>query len=56
MGFPLFHVYLSLARCYELNKDDNGALLTLREMKTKFLGHAKIELVDFRLKKLETQA
>jgi len=25
-------------------------------MKTKFLGHAKIELVDFRLKKLETQA
>jgi predicted negative regulator of RcsB-dependent stress response len=54
-GYPLFHIYLSLARCYELNKDQNGALLTLREMKAEFSGHSKISIVDARLKKLETQ-
>ena len=52
--YPLFYVYLSLARCYELNNDHNSALLTLREMKTRFLNHPKIGLVDSRLKKLET--
>jgi lipopolysaccharide biosynthesis regulator YciM len=52
-GYPLFHIYLSLARCYELNNDQNGALLTLREMKTKFLGHSKLNIVDARLKELE---
>ena len=52
--FPLFHVYLSLARCYELNNDQNGALLTLREMKIKFLNHPQLGLVESRLKKLET--
>ncbi len=55
-GFPLFDVYLSLARCYELNKDQNGALLTLREMTTKFSSLPKLELVESRLMKLETSA
>ncbi len=54
-GYPLFHIYLSLARCYELNNDQNGALLTLREMKAKFLGHSKLSIVDARLKELEGQ-
>ena len=54
-GYPLFHIYLSLARCYELNSDQNGALLTLREMKAKFSGHSKLSIVDARLKKLEAQ-
>ncbi|HAX45689.1 MAG TPA: hypothetical protein DCX78_02525 [Nitrospina sp.] len=54
--YPLFHVYLSLARCYELSKDQNGALLTLREMTTKFSDHSNIGLVEAQLKKLETLA
>jgi hypothetical protein len=48
-------VYLSLARCYELNNEQNGALLTLREMKEKFSGHSKQDIVDSRLKELEGQ-
>ena len=51
--YPLFHVYLSLARCYELNNNQNGALLTLREMNTRFLNHPKIELVESRIKNLD---
>lgn len=51
--YPLFHVYLSLARCYELNNNHHGALLTLREMNARFLNHPKIGLVEARLKKLE---
>ena len=54
--YPLFHVYLSLARCYELNNDQNGALLTLREMRARFSNHPKLEYVESRLKKLETSA
>lgn len=50
--FPRFHVYLSLSRCYELDNDTKNALLILREMKTKFQGHAQINLVERRLKKL----
>jgi len=54
--YPLFHVYLSLARCYEFNDNHNSALLTLREMNTRFLNHPKIELVESRLKRLEKLA
>jgi lipopolysaccharide biosynthesis regulator YciM len=54
-GYPLFHIYLSLARCYELNSDQNSALLTLREMKSKFSGHSKLGIVDARLRELEGQ-
>ena len=55
-GYPLFHVYLSLSRCYELNNERNSALLTLREMKTRFFAHSRLNLVDIQLKKLEAQA
>ena len=51
--YPLFHVYLRLARCYELNNNQNGALLTLREMNARFINHPKIELVESRKKKLD---
>ena len=54
--YPLFHVYLGLARCYELNNNQSEALLTLREMKTRFSNHPKLELVKSRLKKLDTPA
>ena len=47
---------MSLARCYELNQDDNDALLTLREMKTKFSSHPKFEIVESKLKRLDAQA
>ena len=52
--YPLFHVYLRLARCYELNNNQSEALLTLREMKIRFSNHPKLELAESRLKKLET--
>jgi len=52
-GYPLFYIYFGLARCYELNNDQNGALLTLREMNAKFSGHSKLSIVGARLKELE---
>ena len=51
--FPLFHIFLSLARCYESNNDRNSALLTLREMNGRFSKHSKLDLVKTRIKKLE---
>ena len=54
--YPLFDIYLSLARCHELNQDNNGALLTLREMKTKFSSHPKFEIIESTLKRLDVQA
>ena len=51
--YPVFHIYLSLVRCYELSNDRNGALLTLREMKTRFPNHPGIETVDYKLNKIE---
>jgi len=50
---PLFHVYLGLARCYELAQDSKNALLILREMQTKFPEHAGLEKVNLSLKRLE---
>ena len=50
---PLFHVYLGLARCYELAQDSKNALLILREMQTKFPEHASLEKVNLSLKRLE---
>jgi len=52
--YPLFYIYLSLARCYILSNDKNGALLTLREMKTRFSNHPKLGLVESRLTEWET--
>jgi predicted negative regulator of RcsB-dependent stress response len=55
-GFPLFDVYISLARCYELNKDNKNALLTLREIETKFQGHPQLQSVKARIARLSDQA
>lgn len=55
-GFPLFDVYIGLARCYELNNDKKNALLTLREVESKFQGHPKLESVERRISKLAGQA
>lgn len=54
--FPLFQVYMGLARCYELNQDQNNALLTLREAKNKFQGHPQLDSVESRIRKLSDQA
>jgi predicted negative regulator of RcsB-dependent stress response len=55
-GFPLFEVYIGLARCYELNDDKKNALTTLREMENKFPSHPKIDSVKRRIAKLSGQA
>ena len=54
--YPLFDIYLRLARCHELNQDNNSALLTLREMKIKFSSHSKFEIIESTLKRLDVQA
>lgn len=54
-GYPLFHVYLGLARSHELNNDLNGSLLVLREMKSKFPTHPEIDRVDKQIKLLSTK-
>jgi len=55
-GFPLFDVYIGLARCYELSEDKKNALTTLREMENKFQSHPKIDSVKRRIGKLSGQA
>jgi lipopolysaccharide biosynthesis regulator YciM len=55
-GFPLFDVYFSLARCYELSADKKNALTTLREMENKFQSHPKIDSVKRRIDRLSGQA
>ena len=55
-GFPLFNVYIGLARCYELNQDKKNALTTLREMENKFSSHPQIDSVKRRIEKLSGQA
>ena len=50
--YPLFDVYVGLARCYELNNEKNDALLTLREMQNKFPSHSKINIIDSKIKAL----
>ncbi len=51
--FPLFYVYLGLARCYELAGDSKNSVLILREMKNKYTDHVGLEKVDTLLKRLE---
>ncbi len=55
-GFPLFDVYIGLARCYELNQDNKNALTTLREIENKFQSHPKIDSVKRRIDKLSGAA
>ena len=50
--YPLFDVYVGLARCYELNNEKNDALLTLREMQNKFPSHSRINIIDSKIKAL----
>ena len=50
--FPLFDIYVGLARCYELNNERNKALLTLREMQNKFPSHSKIDVIKSKIKEL----
>ena len=51
--YPLFDVYVALARSYELNNEKNEALLTLREMQNKFSSHSKIDIIKSKIKILE---
>ena len=51
--YPLFDVYVALARSYELNNEKNEALLTLREMQNKFSSHSKIDVIKSKIKILE---
>jgi len=50
--YPLFDIYVGLARCYELNNEKNEALLTLREMQNKFPSHSKIDVIRSKIKAL----
>jgi len=51
-GFPLFEVYWSLSKCYELNNDVSNALLILREMQMKFSLNPKIDKIEVRIQQL----
>ncbi len=55
-GYPLFDMYVGLARCYELNNDNKNALTTLREMENKFQSHPQIDSVKRRITKLSGSA
>lgn len=50
---PLFDAYLSLARVYVLDNDEQNAVLILREMLNKFPDHLLIDQVRTKIKKLE---
>ena len=52
--YPLFDIYVGLARCYELNNEKNEALLTLREMQNKYPSHSKIDVIKSKIKALGT--
>ena len=51
-AFPLFEVYWSLSRCYELNNDTSNALLILREMQIKFTQNPQVDKIERRIKQL----
>ena len=51
-GFPLFEVYWSLSKCYELNNDVSNALLILREMQIKFSQNPQDDRIKVRIKEL----
>jgi lipopolysaccharide biosynthesis regulator YciM len=53
-GFPLFEVYWSLSKCYELNNDVSNALLILREMQIKFSQNPQVDRIEVRIKQLST--
>ena len=51
--YPLFDIYVGLARCYQLNNEKNEALLILREMQNKFTSHSKIAVIKSKIKALD---
>ena len=53
-AFPLFEVYWSLSRCYELDNDGSNALLILREMQIKFSQNPQVDRIEVRIKQLST--
>ena len=52
-AYPLFDIYISLARCYELNNQKNEGLLTLREMQSKFSNNPKIDEINSKIKNID---
>ena len=50
--YPLFDIYMALARCYELHSQVNEAILILREMKNKFPANPKIKNINLKIKSL----
>ena len=52
--YPLFDIFLGLARCYELSNQNNEALLTLREMQNKFSSSPKIDMVNSKINSLNS--
>jgi len=50
--YPLFDIYVGLARSYELNNEKNEALLTLREIQNKYPSHSKIDVIKSKIKAL----
>ncbi len=55
-GYPLFSIYLGLARCYELSQDSENALKVLREAKAKFHDHPMAARIDRKIKMLSGTA
>ena len=51
-GYPLFPIYLGLARCYEQSQDNDNALKILREAKAKFHDHPMTAQIDRKIKEL----
>ena len=51
--YPLFDIYMALARCYELDRQVNEAVLILREMKNKFSANPKIKIINSKIKLLD---
>ena len=51
--YPLFDIYMGLARCYELNNQKNEALLILREMQSKFSSNPQIDNINSKIKNLD---
>ena len=51
-SYPLFEIYWSLSRCYELSNDNANALLILREMQIKFAESQQVDKINQRIKQL----
>lgn len=54
--YPLFDIYAGLVRSYEGKGDAENAILTLREMQSKFQGHAQAGWVERRINKISPGA